>query len=383
MSVSKSITSLATLLIAQEGLLGLDNVVFGPGGVLHSMLEEHEESVDPRIFNITIRHLLQHTAGFATLLDENDPTSDPLFSSRKITSELGIPGPASCIDTMHFMLDLPLAYTPGTKGDYSNFGYCVLGRVIEGATNTTYYSAVKNWLLEPAGVDLNEMYLGRVRREEIPPEEAEYKPQAPLDFLAPSVYPMDNDKIVSLAYGGAFCAEAADAIGGWVASSRQLLKIVAAVAPPHCQDDCLLDESWLQELVAPPSYPWQMDWYVGLGAFFTGRNPVDDTMTDYRSLTWLFRGDNAGSLALVVRMNEENGYAYAAVFNGNNSTGLIDDATFHTPLDDMAKCVNGNEWPFDHFSSMTDADEPSASSTAKILQTGALIFALVMYASTN
>jgi N-acyl-D-amino-acid deacylase len=183
MSVSKSITSLTTLLIAQEGLLELDNVVFGPGGVLHSMLEEHEETLDPRISNITIRHLLQHTAGFVTLLDENDPTSDPLYSSRKITSELGIPGPASCNDTIHFMLDLPLAYTPGTQGDYSNFGYCVLGRVIEGATNTTYYSAVKNWLLEPSGVDLNEMYLGRVRWEEIPPEEAEYKPQGSKPLL--------------------------------------------------------------------------------------------------------------------------------------------------------------------------------------------------------
>jgi hypothetical protein len=48
-----------------------------------------------------------------------------------------------------------------------------------------YYSTVKNcWLLEPpAGIDRNEIYLGRVRWEEIPPEEAEYKPQGSKPLL--------------------------------------------------------------------------------------------------------------------------------------------------------------------------------------------------------
>src|SRR5260221_77047 len=75
---------------------------------------------------IRLRNLLQHTGGW-----NRDTDGDPMFLSKTIAQALAEPGPASCEDTIRYMLDKPLRYTPGTTMCYSNFGYCVLGRVVE------------------------------------------------------------------------------------------------------------------------------------------------------------------------------------------------------------------------------------------------------------
>jgi CubicO group peptidase (beta-lactamase class C family) len=88
MSITKVLTASTVLLLAQEGLLGLDDVVFGEGGVLRFMTEGHD-NIDPMMFDITIRHILRHSAGFTPQLDPDDPLkSDPLSSSIYISSEL-------------------------------------------------------------------------------------------------------------------------------------------------------------------------------------------------------------------------------------------------------------------------------------------------------
>jgi len=46
------------------------------------------------------------------------------------------------------MLGQPLDFAPGTRYAYSNFGYCVLGRIIEKITGQTYEAFVKKTILE-------------------------------------------------------------------------------------------------------------------------------------------------------------------------------------------------------------------------------------------
>ena len=149
-SISKSVTGSLVVILAQEGLLQLDDVVFGGGvgeggssatetranggvdgnGVLHYMTLGHEDKIDPLIYDITIRQLLRHSAGFTPLLDMNNPFSDPTYSSTFIATSLGKDGrPASCDDNIQYMLDVPLLYKPDTTYEYSNFGYCVLEHV--------------------------------------------------------------------------------------------------------------------------------------------------------------------------------------------------------------------------------------------------------------
>jgi CubicO group peptidase (beta-lactamase class C family) len=308
--VSKTVTALTVVLLAQENLLDLDDVIFGETGVLHSMTEGYDD-VDPLIYNITIRQLLRHYAGFTLLLDVNDPISDPILQSRHIASVLGISGPATCTDTIGFMLDVPLLDPPGSKYEYSNFGYCVLGRVIKGVTGMTYLSALRKWLLDPAGVNPNEMYLGNIRIEDIPPDESEYHAQVPYDCFGPSVYPGDGN--VSCAYGAAFWLESSDALGGWVASARQLVKIVAAVAPPHCKEgECLLDAIWRKKIKErPPYFPSMSPLWYGLGMIVS----VDGDGVDMDDLIWQHDGGDPGTSAALFQMSVKGGDMHTLYFS--------------------------------------------------------------------
>ena len=54
-------------------------------------------------------------------------------------------------DLIRFVITTPLEFTPGTRSAYSNFGYCVLGRVIEEVTGMPYENFVKKNILIPAG----------------------------------------------------------------------------------------------------------------------------------------------------------------------------------------------------------------------------------------
>jgi CubicO group peptidase (beta-lactamase class C family) len=49
------------------------------------------------------------------------------------------------------MMGKPLQFEPGEREVYSNFGYCVLGRVIEKASGKTYEQYVTEEILRPAG----------------------------------------------------------------------------------------------------------------------------------------------------------------------------------------------------------------------------------------
>ncbi len=57
------------------------------------------------------------------------------------------------------MLGQPLDFDPGSQYAYSNFGYCVLGRIIEKVTGESYYDYVMENILRPAGA--TSMRLGK------------------------------------------------------------------------------------------------------------------------------------------------------------------------------------------------------------------------------
>jgi len=48
--------------------------------------------------------------------------------------------------------NLPLKNPPGKVFAYSNFGYCLLGRVIERVTGQSYSDYVQNTILLPSGI---------------------------------------------------------------------------------------------------------------------------------------------------------------------------------------------------------------------------------------
>jgi len=85
-----------------------------------------------------VDELLHHTSGGGP----NDG-SDPMFTNPGMTAG----------QLISWTLDnRPLNNVPGSAYAYSNFGYCILGRVIEKITGLTYFNAVNSLLLQPLGI---------------------------------------------------------------------------------------------------------------------------------------------------------------------------------------------------------------------------------------
>ena len=223
-SVSKPITSAAIMKLVEEGKLKVDDPV---APLIADLAPAPGEVVDSRWDQITIRHLLNHTGGW----DRNKPNGgfDPMFRPAIAAAAVNAPAPASAETVIRYMKGMPLDFYPGEKYAYSNFGYAILGRVIERLSGMSYDEYVRTRVLQPVGA--NRTRSGRTRMSDALADEVKYYlPGEPgLGMTAPmvpSVFPGEGPTPVN--YGG-FYMEAMDASGAWVSSTVDLLRFLAGV----------------------------------------------------------------------------------------------------------------------------------------------------------
>jgi len=214
-SISKPITAVMILRLIEMGLLKLDD---NPFAVLKIMLPA---DADPRLQKITIRHLLQHTGGW-----DHKKSFDPMFRSAFIAKEQQVQSPAKPIDIIHFMTNRRLDFEPGERYAYSNFGYSLLGRVIEKVTGQSYEAAVQKHVFDPIGIKHAQLgeTLATAKNEVRYFDEKSRKAKA---VLGP-----DRGKPAPLPYG-AWCLEAMDSHGGWIASAPGLVRFASAFDHPE------------------------------------------------------------------------------------------------------------------------------------------------------
>ncbi|HLU39614.1 MAG TPA: serine hydrolase domain-containing protein, partial [Planctomycetota bacterium] len=144
-SITKPLTAAAVRSAAARGLLDLDAKAFALIGVTGP---RGRAPADPRVAEITVRHLLEHRAGW-----DRAVTFDPVFRVAEAGRELQIDRDPTPRDLIAWMLTKPLQSAPGERAAYSNFGYCVLGRVLEQATGErSYYAALQKLVLRPAQI---------------------------------------------------------------------------------------------------------------------------------------------------------------------------------------------------------------------------------------
>lgn len=217
-SVSKPITAVAILRLMEEGKLTLDDLVFDLLKIQPHL--EGNDRFDPRWKKITIRHLLQHTGGW-----DREKAFDPMFRPVMITRSLGVKPPARPEHIIRYMAGKPLQFDPGERYAYSNFGYCLLGRVIEKVSGKSYEQYVRDTLLAPLGV--KDMKIGKTLLAHRTPREAHYYDQKRRHAKA-IMGPMFGRE-VPLPYG-AWHLEAMDAHGGWIASAPDLVRFASAVS---------------------------------------------------------------------------------------------------------------------------------------------------------
>ena len=218
-SISKPITAVAILQLVERGKLGLEDQVF-------QLLKYEPHLVDGAKFDdrqnqITIRQLLRHRGGW-----DRDQSFDAMFQSKRFAGSLSKAPPAMPDDVIRCMLGLPLDFDPGERFAYSNYGYCLLGRVIEKVSGQKYEDYVNHHVLAPIGI--SGMRLGRSRLEDRFEEEVHYYDPG----SGESVFTSDRSQIVNSPYG-AFNLEAMDAHGGWLACAAELVRFADAFDQPE------------------------------------------------------------------------------------------------------------------------------------------------------
>jgi CubicO group peptidase (beta-lactamase class C family) len=140
-SLTKPVTTAAAMTLVDKGKLGLDDPV-------EKFLPEFKDQTDEQGVHgvITVRHLMTHTSG----LPPNPPT-------RRSGWPIGGPLDDSWLqkrlaDIVRDIARAPLRFAPGSRVEYSNAAFFVLGRIIEVVSGRTYAEHVKQTILDPLGM---------------------------------------------------------------------------------------------------------------------------------------------------------------------------------------------------------------------------------------
>ena len=251
-SISKPVTSAAVLRLAQDGQLSLDDKIAN----LLTLTPPNGQSADPRLASVTVRNLLQHLGGW----DHDLAFFDPMFYDAAIASALGGSLPVPQADIITYMNGQSMQNDPGTTYAYSNYGYCLLGRIIAAVSGQSYQEYIQQnvfaplWITHPA--------LGRTLPVYRLSSEVKYHSQ----YSGVTVF-NDSGSDVPYPYGG-WNLENMDSHGGWLASAVDLVRFAASFDDPEAcpilNPASITTMFGLPENIAPWNYT-PGDWYYGCG----------------------------------------------------------------------------------------------------------------------
>lgn len=297
-SISKPVTAVAVLQLVEQGRVKLEDrfldvVPFQP-------FVATGQSIDERVKSITIRQLLQHTAGW-----DREKSFDPIGRPWEISAALGMEGAPSPTDVMRYGLGLKLDFDPGARYAYANVDYLCLGRLIEHCTGLPYVEAVQQRVLQPLGI--TRMNLGRAQESELAADEVRYYDRR--NRRGKCLYPPHIGEEVPSVYG-AENLQGYEAHGGWIASAVDLARFSAAFADPQ-RCPLLKPETIATMWSRPEGEPgWEADGvpkpvYYGCG---WSVRPVDGGGVN----AW-HTGRITGTSTLMVRRHD--GLSWAVLFN--------------------------------------------------------------------
>jgi CubicO group peptidase (beta-lactamase class C family) len=126
-SITKTITAVAVLELMEEGKIRLDAEV-----------QTYVPSFPRKKWPVTVGELLGHVGGISHYKDE--------------AVEGHIKEPKNTRQALAIFQDFDLVAEPGTKYNYSSYGYNLLGAVIEGASGLPYGEFIQSRIFEPLGM---------------------------------------------------------------------------------------------------------------------------------------------------------------------------------------------------------------------------------------
>ena len=288
-SLTKPITAVAIFSLIEQGKLNLTDKVFGPSGVLG--LKYGKLPYKQYVTEVTVDHLLTHTAG-GWPADTTDPMMHDLsWDQAKLITET--------------LANLPLTNPPGTHWAYSNFGYCVLGRVIEQITGQPYAAYVQANILAPCGIST--MQIAANKEKQRAPNEVVYYGQYSEDPYKLNITRMDADN-------------------GWIASSTQMVQFLNHVAGapgiPAILKPASVQVMTTPTPVSPPGPArYARGWMVGDNG------------------AWWHNGSLPGSTTIMVRT--ATGMCWAALTNTRTQPSNEIDTAIDQMMWNMVRVVPG------------------------------------------
>jgi len=128
-SMNKMFTSVATLQLVERGKLSLDDTI---GKILPDYPNTNVAS------KVKVRHLLSHTGGTGDIFG-------PEFEAHRLELK-------TLQDYVKLYGKRDLQFEPGTKWEYSNYGFLLLGMLIEKVSGKSYYDFVSENIYKVAGM---------------------------------------------------------------------------------------------------------------------------------------------------------------------------------------------------------------------------------------
>lgn len=128
-SINKVFTSVAILQLIQEGKVSLDDPVsrYLPNYPNQTLATK-----------VTVRELLTNTGGTGDIWGN-------AFDQHRLELH-------TLADYVKLYGDRPLRFEPGSRWEYSNYGFILLGRIVEVASGESYYKYVREHIYDPAGM---------------------------------------------------------------------------------------------------------------------------------------------------------------------------------------------------------------------------------------
>jgi D-alanyl-D-alanine carboxypeptidase len=152
-SMNKMFTAVSILQLVQAGKIQLSDPF---GKYLPDYANKEMAS------KVTIQHLLTHTGGTGDFFG-------PEFEAHRLELK-------TLEDYVKLYEKRPLQFEPGTKWEYSNFGFLLLGVVIEKVTGQSYYDYVREHIYKPAGMTMTDSL---PENETVPGRSVGYRKEGP------------------------------------------------------------------------------------------------------------------------------------------------------------------------------------------------------------
>lgn len=248
-SVSKPITAVAIMKLVEQGALDLDQ----PLSQIPGLFDLIGSGWDGGVTQMTLRQLMGHLGGW-----DRDVSPDfTVGQDFQICSTVEPSGLPTVLDRiLDYARGFDLDHIPGRTYAYSNFGYTLLGRIVEAASGQPYEQFVRENVLLPAGATTTLLHPPGPGGE-LTNEIQYFSPGYPMPASAFGIginddHPLREEcnrnhaDLVPIPYGTSNI-RLMDSHGGWLSSPPDLARLMIALDDPNILDPEMRGEMWTRQ----------------------------------------------------------------------------------------------------------------------------------------